>query len=110
MKIYYVDEYGESIFEQEDPNVPVIGDTVSFDDEDWKVKSRNFFPKNKSVVIELTQNQVRSKETDEVGGRLAEMQRAIVEVNKRQDQQDKKSRLLREQMVSVRTYLRTQQK
>lgn len=111
MQINFVDEYGESLLDSRSEYIPSIGDTVSIDDEDWRVKSRTFIPKQNGVVIELTQTQVRLKATDdEVGARLKEMQRAIVEVNKRQDVHEKKSRILREQLVSVRTHLRTQQK
>jgi len=109
MQIIFIDEYGETILEHKGDFIPDVNDTVSIDDEDWRVKSRAFTPKQNGVVIELTQNQVKAKAPDEVGDRLKEMQRAIVEVNKRQDSQEKKSRLLREQLVSVRTHLRTRQ-
>jgi septal ring factor EnvC (AmiA/AmiB activator) len=110
MKIIYSDEYGEEIVRVESGNIPTMGDTISIDDEDWKVKSRVFIPKEDSVVIEITQNMVRSKSSDDNGARLAEMQHAIIAVNKRQDTQDKKSRQLREQIGSVKTYLRNRDK
>lgn len=110
MKVIYSDEYGEEVFRVESTNVPYNGDVISIDDEDWKVKSRVFMPKEDSVVIEITQNMVRSKSSDDNGARLTEMQRAIVEVNKRQDTQEKKSRHLREQLVTVRTHLRNKDK
>jgi septal ring factor EnvC (AmiA/AmiB activator) len=111
MQVRYVDEYGNGLFwgETKQPIAPNVGDTVILEEEEYRVKSRTFLPEEEVVVIELTQNQVRSKAPDEVGDRLKEMQRAIVEVNKRQDSQEKKSRLLREQLVSVRTHLRTRQ-
>ena len=110
MKIIYSDEYGEEIFRSGIGILPSIGDTVSIDDEDWKVKSRVFIPKEDSVVIEISQNMVRSKSSDDGSDRLAEMQRAIISVNKRQDVVEKKSRILREQLVSVRTQLRNKDK
>lgn len=110
MKILFVDEYGETLFSQDDGYTPTIGDAVSLEDEDWRIKSRTFIPALNLVIIELTQNLIRSKAPDEDGGRLKEMQRAIVEVNKRQDQHEKKSRLLREQLVSVRQYIRRNNK
>jgi len=110
MKVIYSDEYGEEILSVESENIPYNGDVISIDDEDWKVKSRMFIPKDDSVIVEITQNMVRSKPSEDNGARLAEMQRAIVEVNKRQDTQEKKSRILREQLVSVRTHLRNKDK
>lgn len=106
MNIVYVDEYGEEIYRHKSGNVPYNGDTVSFGDEDWKVKSREFLPKEDSIRVEITQNMVKSKSTDDSSGRLAEMQRAIVDIGKRQNTQEKKSRLLSEQLVTVRTHLR----
>jgi hypothetical protein len=110
MKIIYSDEYGEEVFRSGSGILPSVGDTVSIDDEDWRVRSKVFIPKEDSVVIEITQNMVRSKSPEDSGTRLAEMQRAIVEVNKRQDTQEKKSRHLREQLVTVRTHLRNKDK
>ena len=112
MKIRYIDEYGNDVFDSNNSVgsnfLPLVGDTVTIDDEDYRVKSRIFYPMEDEAVVELTQNQIKSKSSDDVGDRLAEMQRAIVKVNKRQDTQEKKSTRLNEQLVSVRTYLRTQ--
>lgn len=108
MKIRYVDEYGVDVYETESLFIASVGDTVVFDDEDYRVKSRILDPREGVVVIELTQNQVRAKASDDNGDRLAEMQRAIIQVNKRQDTQERKAGHLKEQLVSVRSYLRTQ--
>jgi len=112
MQIRYVDEYGVGLYwgQTPQPIAPVIGDTVIIEEEEYRVKSRTFFPEKDVAVVELTQNQVKPKAPDEVGGRLQEMQRAIVDINKRQDSQEKKSRLLREQLVTVRQYIRNQPK
>lgn len=108
MKIKYVDEYGVVVYESESLFIPVIGDTIVFDDEDYRVKSRTLDPRSGIVMIEMTQNQIKAKASDDNGDRLAEMQRAIVQVNKRQDTQERKAGHLKEQLVSVRSYLRTQ--
>ena len=110
MKIVYSDEYGTEVFRGDSGNMPSVGDVISIDDEDWKVKSRVFIPKEDSVVVEITQNMVRSKSPDDDSARLTEMRRAIIDINKRQDTQEKKSRILREQLVSVRTHLRNKDK
>ena len=109
MKVIYIDEYGETLYRCENDNVPALGDTVSMDDEDWRIKSRTFVPMTNEVVIELTQNQVKSKAPTEDGDRLKEMQRAIVDVNKRQDLQEKRTKSLREQAMSIRQHIRRNQ-
>lgn len=112
MQVRYVDEYGVDLFNPTDNPFkdffpPSVGDTVVIEEDEYRVKSRTFHPYHNVVVIEMTQNLVRSKSSnDEEDGRLKEMQRAIVEVNKRQDQHEKTSRILREQLVSVRQYIR----
>jgi septal ring factor EnvC (AmiA/AmiB activator) len=106
MQILYQDEYGEQLFLSESGQIPTIGDTVQLDEEDWRVRSRTFVPMQNAVIIELTQNLVRAKEEDGTGTRLKEMSRAIVETNKRQDVSDKKNRMLREQLVSVRQQIK----
>jgi hypothetical protein len=107
MQILYQDEYGEQLYLSESGYIPAIGDTVNLDDEDWRVRSRTFIPMQSVVVIELTQNMIKSSvKDDDNSGRLAEMQNAIMATNKRQDGQDKKHRLLSEQLVSMRTFLR----
>ena len=106
MQILYQDEYGEELFLSESGQIPSIGDTVMLEEEDWRVRSRTFVPMQNAVVIELTQNLVRSKEEDGTGTRLKEMGRAIVEINKRQDAGDKKIKSLREQSMSIRQHIR----
>jgi hypothetical protein len=106
MQILYQDEYGEQLFLSESGQIPTVGDTIMLEEEDWRVRSRTFVPMQNAVIIEVTQNLVRSKEEDGTGTRLKEMGRAIVELNKRQDVSDKKSRLLREQLVTVRQHIR----
>lgn len=110
MKIIYQDEYGEEIYrsQQDIPSstIPNIGDTIVIDDEDWRVAERIFHPKQNTVVIEITQNLFRSQQkTAADTGRLAEMNRAIVELSKRQDSTEKKNRALTEQFVTVRKHI-----
>lgn len=107
MQILYQDEYGAQLYLSEGGHIPAIGDTVSLVDEDWRVRSRTFIPVEDAVVIELTQNMIKaSTKEDDNSGRLGEMHNAIIAANKRQDGQDKKHRLLSEQLVSMRTFLR----
>jgi hypothetical protein len=108
MKVYYQDEYGADLFNGDSDVIPRVGETVVIDDEDFKVKDVWWTVQGNYVTVSVSQNQMKSKASDDVGDRLAEMQRAIVQVNKRQDTQERKAGHLKEQLVSVRTYLRTQ--
>lgn len=113
MNIYYQDEYGEEIFKVGNNTqaslLPQLGDTVTVEDEDWRVVSRTFHPEHDTIVVSVTQNQVKTKSVDDVGDRLSEMQRAIVATNKRQDEGEKKSRFLREQVSSLRSHIKRNQ-
>jgi hypothetical protein len=108
MKIIYRDEYNETIFTNALASAvsPFVGDTVIFDEEDWIVKSRTFFPKYDALIIELTQTIVRQKEDNTAGARLTELGNAIINGNKRQDVSEKKARSTRDQLASVRQYVK----
>ncbi len=107
MKIIFVDEYGENIIDYAGDYIPVVGDTISIDDEDWRVRSRTFSPQIDIIVVELTQSQIKQKSPpDEVGDRLKEMQRVILGVSNRQDLQEKRTKSLREQAMSIRQHIR----
>ena len=110
MKIQYIDEYGETLYTSELGTVaiPRGGEHVSFQGDDYRVKSVSWMLEDDTVVVELTQNLVKKQEKDDSEGRLREAKNAIVRLEKRVDTQEKKGRLLNEQLVSVRSYLRTQ--
>ena len=107
MKIHYQDEYGESILTAYNKTgVPRIGETVRIGDEDYRVKNVTWIADFDDVIVEITQNLVRQRESGNGdSNRLAEMNRAILETNKRQDVQEKKHRLLNEQIVSIRSHI-----
>lgn len=108
MKIYYQDEYGEELYTAYNKSaVPRIGESVVIDEEEYKVRDVVWKADSDDVIVEITQNLVRaSKETkDDTPGRLAEMQRAIVAVNNRQDTSEKKGRMLTEQVVTIRKHI-----
>lgn len=104
MKIIYEDDYGNRTFNNSVVAIP--GDIVMISGEDWVVKSRFIDLDNDQVIISITQNSTKSAPTlVNDTGRLAEMQRAILEVNKRQDTSEKKSRMLSEQVVTIRKHI-----
>jgi len=107
MKIHYQDEYGEELYVAYNKNaVPRIGETVVLVQE-YRVKDVIWDAASDDVIVEVTQNLIRAaKETnDGTSGRLAEMQRAIMAVNKRQDSSEKKGRMLTEQVVTIRKHI-----
>lgn len=111
MKIHYQDEYGMNLFTV-DANLnlqipPVIGDTVIINGEDYRVQERIFNPVDNYIIISLTQNVVRqkSKEVDNNSGRLAEMNNAILQINKRQEISEKKGRGLTDQVSGIRKHI-----
>lgn len=111
MQVRYVDEYGSGLYwgQTAQPIPASIGDTVVIEDEEYRVKSRTFFPVEDILVVELTQNQVKAKAPDEIDSRLKEMQRAIVDVNNRQVLTEKRVKSLREQSMSIRQHIRRNQ-
>lgn len=109
MKISYEDEYAIELLEVDtNSQLPQQGNSVIIADEEWSVENIVFYPEQDAVLISLTQNLIKAEKPAKTDTRLGEMQSSIMQINKRQDSQERRSRLLREQMVSVRTYLRTQ--
>jgi len=106
MQIIYQDEYGTGVYWGQSSYPANVGDSVIVEDEEYYVKSRVFFPQDDKIVITVTQNLIRSRDTgNDNSGRLAEMQRAIVDITKRQDSSEKKGRMLNEQVVAVRKHI-----
>lgn len=106
MKIYYQDEYGVVIHTSTAAVVPSPGDTVIFQQDTYRVSSIAWEIELDQVTVSVTQNQTKLSEKDNTGDRLSDINAAIIAVGKRVDHQEKKGRLLSEQLVSVRTQLR----
>jgi len=110
MQIIYEDEYAVELFRTTKNQTPAaVGDIVFLEDEQWIVKSRIFYPEVDIVVVSVTQNVIKSSDKTEPD-RLEEMRGTILSVAKKQALQDKKQRTLTEQIVSLRTYLKSQQR
>lgn len=105
MQIIYKDEYDTTIYNDhvKIAIIPNINDIVIIEEDEYRVKSRIFLPKSEMVIIIITQNTIR-KSSQENGDstRLKEMSNAIMALGKRQDAGDKKTRLLHEQIISVK--------
>ena len=108
MKIYYQDEYGVVIYTTNAVSVPRSGDMVFFQEDEYYVSAISWMIELDQVVVSITQNQTKLSEKDDTSDRLSDVKNAIIAVGKRVDQQEKKGRLLSEQLVSVRTQLRSQ--
>ena len=108
MKIQYQDEYGESLHIADVDVIPSVGHSVIFADEDYRVKSVTWVIEHGYIIVEITQNAVKSvqKESDN-SGRLNEMHNAILAVNKRQDASEKKGRAITEKVSSIRKHINT---
>lgn len=108
MKIEYQDEYGITLFQGS--SVPAaVGDIVIIEDEEYRVKSRVFIPAQDLVIVELTQNTVRSSvQESSDSSRLNSMHNAIVASGKRQDSIEKKNRALTEEVRTVRKHINAQ--
>ena len=106
MKINYQDEYGEPLYSANADIVPSIGHTVILNSEDYKVRDVVWMVNSNYVIVEVTQNLVRTqqKESNDLG-RLNSLHGAILAVNKRQDASEKKSRALNEQIGSIRKHI-----
>ena len=107
MTVKYVDEYenelkisGKSSF------LPLAGDSVEIDNEEWQVKARTFYPELDLVIISLTQSSPRTMQAESVDkARLNKMQDAIMNLTKRQDAQEKKTRTITEEVVQVTQHI-----
>jgi hypothetical protein len=107
MNILYEDEYGVELLVVKDEYPASVGDTVVIAGEEYRVKERMLFVGQNNIIIVVTQNLVKvtQKEVDTSSGRLAEMNNAIVQLNKRQDVSEKKGRALTEQVGGIRRHI-----
>lgn len=110
MKIIYYDEYMEPLFQGNAVVFPNVGDSVMLEANEWFVQSRTFHPGSDTVTIVVMENAAADKTVEAKDGRLSEMKSAILELRRRQDKHESKGRLLREQLVSIRSFLRTKPK
>lgn len=110
MKIVYLDEYGEPLYNTVSDILPNIDDLVFLTGVEWFVKERTFHPESNTVSVMVTETASVDRTRETKDGRLSEMKAAILDIRKRQDKQESKGRILREQLVSIRSFLRTKPK
>jgi hypothetical protein len=110
MKIAYEDEYQTQVFYTDDSStLPPIGASVVIREDIWRVDTVTIYPEHDSAIVSITQKSQRSAATPaKPDNRLAEANRAIVELSKKHDDLKKSTRLVREQVSSIRTHINTQ--
>lgn len=106
MKINYQNEYTDLIYSANADIVPSIGQSVIFQDEEYRVKNVIWMIEHDYVSVELTQTVIRQTQKESTDSdRLRDVNNAILAVNKRQDANEKKGRALNEQIVSIRKHI-----
>jgi hypothetical protein len=108
MRVVYKDEYGNVLFEGSGM-APPTGSSVVLSEEVWRVAACEFYPKDDAALVVVTQNQVKLREDTKADSRLSNMNTAIIELTARQTASEKSNRMLREQLNSLRQYIRRQQ-
>ena len=101
----YQNEYGDTIFSDNGTVVPLPGDTVTIDTDEYTVVGRNFVVVDNYVIITISQSSQRTKpmQTESADiGRQNQMHNAIIKVSNRQDVMEKKSRALADQVSALR--------
>lgn len=105
MRVIYEDEYGNVIFTDISEIVPMLGESVVFGEEIYRVKTREFYPADKTVAITLTQNIIRTTQQSDTSS-AKDIHVAMEALTKKQEETEKKTKNLSEQLVSVRTHIR----
>ena len=111
MKVLFVDEYGENIpFKLNDFKfLPAAGDCVIIEDIEWFVQSRTFNTYSNFVTVELAESMGRKESPASTRDeRVTEMKTQLQAITQRQNKQESKGRILREQLVSLRSFLKNQ--
>lgn len=106
MKLIYEDDYG-NIYNAETANqIPRVGDSLVFDEEYFKVTDVVWDVIAETITVHYKENVVRSvKVSEDSTGRHRLLNNAIVALNKRQDESEKKTRALTEQVGTVRKHV-----
>jgi hypothetical protein len=110
MKVIYLDELDQELLAKDTEFIPRVGDSVQFGNttDYFVVKEVIWNVVNEIVLVVVAEPSIKRSETeDNLPARLSEIKNTIISVSKRQDVLERKNRALREQLVSVRTNLRS---
>lgn len=109
--IQYRDEYDTLLYEHKDiTNPPIRGELVVVDGVDWYVQSRSYYLSEGVIVVTVSENPVIDKNPQAKEDRLNGMKAAILEVQQKQNKQDKRVKALREQAMDIRAHIRAQER
>jgi len=110
MIIQYLDDYEEELLEVESSYMPQVGNSVLIGNTDeWIVQKVTWNADSNIGVVRLKLSEdIRTPRETKVddSGRLREMSNAIIQINKRLDESDKKARLTRDSLSSVRSHVK----
>ena len=110
MIIHYLDDYEEELLKVENSYMPQVGNIVLIGNTDEWIVQKVAWDANSNigiVTLKLSEDvrTPREKKVDD-SGRLREMSNAIIQINKRLDESDKKARLTRDSLSSVRSHVK----
>ena len=110
MIIHYLDDYEEELLKVENSYMPQVGNIVLIGNLDEWIVQKVAWDANSNigiVTLKLSEDvrTPREKKVDD-SGRLREMSNAIIQINKRLDESDKKARLTRDSLSSVRSHVK----
>lgn len=106
MKIHYKDEYGEELYIAYNQSVvPRVAETVIIHREEYKVKDVIWFVEDDIALVEITQNLTRQPKKDGSNSALAGMKAEISEIKESVNRQERKRRLLGEQVSSIASHI-----
>jgi hypothetical protein len=108
MKIHFQDEYGETLHVADLDLVPRASEIVILKDEEYFVRSVAWAIEKNAVIVEITQNLIKTKEEDKTEGRLKEANSAIVSLTERVEATERRGRILLDGLVRVKNHIRTQ--
>jgi hypothetical protein len=110
MIVVYNDQYGEEIYRRDLTSHPALaaGQCVVINQIEWFVQSTTFYVNDDALVVTVSDTLSKSSPAPQQDDRLAETKAAILGVQKQQLKQQKQGRLLKEQLVSLRTFVKHQ--
>ncbi len=109
MIVQYENEYEEVLFSVTTESVPLVGDSVVIDGNEFVVKSRTFYLKENGVSVVLSDyvhNSTVAESKDNT--RLNQLNAAIIETTARVKDNEKKTRFIGDQISSVKKHINQQ--
>lgn len=109
MIIQYKNEYEEILFNTTSDFVPLVGDSVVVDGNEYVVKSRLFYLRENGAIVILSEYIHSSSVAESKDNtRLAQLNAAIIQTNKQVDANEKKIRMVTEQVSTIRKHVNQQ--